>query len=110
PILVTFEIVAADQSGGQVLQRAAVTLHEAADVVSELAVPLLPTVADEGADLIQARGVPGFRDQFRTGQAGIRFDVPEDRGILQWPAGLGAGGQRGQVEARTSTGHLRPTI
>ena len=44
----------------QVADRACVPLDEAAHGVAVAPVPDCPAIADEGADLVEAGGVPGF--------------------------------------------------
>ena len=81
-------------------------LHEAAHVVAEPAVPLLPGVADEAADLIEAGRVPRFGDQLGAGQQRIRLDVPEHRRVRQRMARLVARQDRREIEAEAVDVHL----
>jgi hypothetical protein len=80
--------------------------HEAAHVVAELAVPFLPAVADEAADLVQPGRVPGLGDQLDAGETGVRLDVPEHRRIAHRRAGLVAREDRGEIEPEAVDVHL----
>ena len=84
----------------------AVALHEGPDVVTKPAVPFLPTVAEEGADLVEAGGVPRFRDQLDVGEHRVRLDVPEQRRRGHRAAPLVAAQDRGQIEAEAVHVHL----
>src|SRR5262245_27222982 len=77
-----------------------------ADVVAELAVPLLPGIADEAAYLIEAGRVPGLGNQFSAGEQRIRFDVPEHWRIWQRAAEFIARQDRRQIEAESVDVHL----
>ena len=86
--------------------RTVVALPEPAHVVAKPAVPLLPGVADEAADLIEPRRVPGFRDQLGAGEQGIRLDVHHDRRIGQRIAAFVARENRREIEAEPVDVHL----
>ena len=105
-LLVPVEVGAAEQPGRHLRYRAAVALPEAADVVAEAAVPLLPGVSDEASHLVEPRGVPRLGDQLRAREHGIRLDVPQ-RG---WPwHGLSrfvAREDGGEIEAEPVDVHL----
>src|SRR5262249_21746415 len=58
-LLVAVNLRAADDAVGDAAQRARLAAEEVTDVVAEAAVPLLPGVADEAADLIESGRVPG---------------------------------------------------
>src|SRR4029079_8677128 len=104
--LVAVDVGAADEPAGEARDRARVPLEKAADVVAEAAVPLLPGIADEAADLIETGRVPGFGDQLRSGEQRIGLDVPEDWRARQRIAGLVARQDRRQVEAEAVDMHL----
>src|SRR4029077_6595810 len=59
-LLVPLHVRAAPELGREGGDRAVVAADEAPDVVAEAAVPLLPGVADEGADLVEPGGIPGL--------------------------------------------------
>src|SRR5262249_45932326 len=61
-LLVAIDVRAAEQPVRHVADRAGIALSEAANIVPEAAVPLLPPVADEGAYLVEAGGIPGLGD------------------------------------------------
>ena len=62
------------------------------------AVPLLPAVADEAADLVQPGGIPRLGDELGAGEHGVGLDVPEHRGF-----GIGSPeGRRDTTEARSN--------
>src|SRR5262249_9118135 len=69
------DVGAAEQPGREMPYESVVASQEMPDVVAETAVPFLPRVADEGADLIESGGVPGFGDELRAGQQRVRLDV-----------------------------------
>src|SRR5262245_29771475 len=82
PFLVTINLQASDQAVGETRRRACFAPTEVTSTVPESPVPLFPAIADKRANLVEACCVPGFRDQFGSGQTGVRFDVPEDRRVL----------------------------
>src|SRR4030095_6980277 len=90
-LLVTVDLGAAHQPVREPPDRAGLAPEEGPHVVAEAAVPLLPAIPDEAADLIQAPGVPGLSDELRPGEDWIRFDVPED-GRVRQGAGPGLAG------------------
>ena len=67
PLLIAIQIWTAEYPGGQLRHRAILSLEKGPHIVPEFPVPFLPTVADETAHLVQACGIPGFRDQFCPG-------------------------------------------
>ena len=105
-LLVAVDVGAAEQPRGHARHRAVVALQKAPHVVAEPAVPFLPGVADEAADLIEPRGIPGLGDQLGAGQQRIRFDVPQDRRVRQRTARLVARQDRRQIEAEAVDVHL----
>ena len=82
-LLVAVDVGAAQQPSGHARHRAVVAFQETPDVVAEPAVPFLPGVADEAADLIEPGGIPRLGDQLGAGEQRIRLDVPEDRRVGQ---------------------------
>ena len=105
--LVAVDLGAAQQPVGQ--PRATVPSSprkKLAHVVAEPAVPLLPGVADEAADLIEAGGVPRLGDELRAGERRIRFDVPQDRRVGHRMARRIARQDRREVEAEAVHVHL----
>ena len=60
---------------------ASVAAEEAADIIAESPVPLLPTVADEAAHLVQPGRVPGLGDELGARQRRVRLDIPQHRRI-----------------------------
>jgi hypothetical protein len=62
PFLVSIDVGAAQQAARQVRNSAAVALEESASVVAKAAIPFMPVVANEAADLVEARRIPSFRD------------------------------------------------
>ena len=106
PLLVTVEVRAAEQPRREAGHRAALTLPELSHVVAKPAVPLLPRVADEVADLVESRRVPCLGDQLGAGQHRIRFDVPQHGRVLQRGAGFVARQDRRQVEPEPVDMHL----
>ena len=104
--VLAIDVRAAGQALGERGDAAVVGLDEAAHVVAELAVPFLPGIADEGADLVESRRIPGFGDQLDACQRRVRLDVPDDRRVGQRLAVFPARQHRGQVEAETVDVHL----
>mgnify|MGYP003694180711 CR=1 FL=1 len=80
-LLVAVERRAADQAVGKPLDRAFLAAEEAADVVAEASVPLLPAVADEAAHLVEAGRIPRLGDELRARQRRVRLDVPQHRRV-----------------------------
>src|ERR1700745_19902 len=78
---VTVNCGAAKQSVGQAPHRTLFATEEAADIVAEAAVPLLPTVSDKAAYLIKPGRVPSLGDELGPGKLWIRFNVPQYRRI-----------------------------
>ena len=101
-LLVAVDLGAADQPVGEAPDRARLAAEEVADVVAEAAVPLLPAVADEAADLIQPGGVPRLGDELGAGQRRVGLDVPEHRRVRQRVAATrrATGSTRGRSGSR----------
>jgi hypothetical protein len=106
PRLVRVEVRTAEAAVGEGQHGAVVRLDEPSDVVAESAVPLLPRVAGEAADLVEPGRVPGFGDELGPGQDRIRLDVPEDGGTLQRTAGLVARQHGREVEPEAVDVHV----
>src|SRR4029453_13214416 len=64
------------QTIGKRSHRIFVAAKEPPNVVSKPAIPLLPTVADEAADLVKPRRIPGLGDQLCPSQLWVRFNIP----------------------------------
>src|SRR4029077_14520039 len=58
--------------------------EKVAYIIAKSIVPLPPTVAREGADLIEPCRVPRLRNHLGTGQSRIRLDVPKYWGIRHY--------------------------
>ena len=99
-------IRAAEQSCGHGRDRAGVTFQKTTHVVAEATVPLLPCIAHEGADLIEAGRVPGFSDQLGASQQRVRLDIPEHRRVWQRPSRVVAREDRREIEAKAVDVHL----
>ena len=82
-LLVPVDLGAADQPVRDPRHRARLAAEEVADVVAEPAVPLLPAVADEAADLVETRRVPRLGNELRARERRIRLDVPQHRRVRQ---------------------------
>jgi hypothetical protein len=76
-LLVTVDFRAANHPVGKSIHRTADAAQEVAGVVAESPVPLLPTVADKAAHLVQTSGIPRLSDQLRACQQRVRFNVPK---------------------------------
>src|SRR5262249_30282401 len=74
-VLVTIDVGTAEQSVRHIANRPGIAPDEAPDVVAEPAVPLLPPLPDERADLVEAGGIPGFGDQLGACEHGVVLDV-----------------------------------
>ena len=105
-LLVAVDLGAADHPVGHAPQRARLAAEEIADVVAEPAVPFLPGVADEAADLVQPGRVPRLGDQLGARQRRVRLDVPQHRRVRQRMAGRIARKNRRQVEAEAVDVHF----
>ena len=68
------------------------------DIVAKSSVPFLPTVSDEAADLVEACGIPGFRDHLGAGERRIGFDVPQHRWARHHMAGRITRKDRSEIE------------
>src|SRR5262249_32876402 len=64
PFLMAEEVRASQKPRRDYGYRARVALKKPSSVTREPAVPLLPRVADEAADLVEAGGIPRFGNQF----------------------------------------------
>src|SRR5262249_23639108 len=91
-------------------QRTRFAAEEVANIVPEAAIPFFPGVANETADLVQARGIPGLGDELRACQGRIRFDVPEYRRIGQWLSRVVSRKDGCQVEAKSVHVHFRDPV
>src|SRR5262249_35149922 len=69
--LVSINLRAANHPVGYATRRAGFTAKEAAHVVSELSVPLLPAVSDEAAYLVEASRVPCFSNDLSAGEGRV---------------------------------------
>ena len=94
PLLVSEHVGAAGQPIGQRGHGAVVALEERPDIVTKPAVPFLPAVTEERADLVQAGGVPGFGDQLGVGKAPDPTRCPT--ATAAWPS-------RGRVRRGTGS-------
>ena len=62
------EVGAAADTRGESADEAGIAAHESADVVAEASVPLRPAPSGEGAELVQACGVPCLGDELRLAE------------------------------------------
>ena len=105
-LLVTIDVGTAEQPVRHIADRAGIAPREAADIVAEPAVPLLPPVADERADLVEAGGIPGFGDELGAREHGVVLDVPQNRGVRRGTPRFVARENGRQVEAESIHVHL----
>jgi hypothetical protein len=110
PFLVLIQIRAPDQTICDGPDHPGIPLEEGPHVVAKSTVPFFPAIADKAADLVETRCIPGFCNQLDVGQNRVRFDVPEDGGVLQRAAVRVAGQDRGEVEAETIHVHLADPV
>src|SRR4051812_27050772 len=79
PAALLIEVARTGQAGGELIDRAAVALPEAADHVAVLAVPFRPQHR-KVADLVAARpNVPRFGDQLDLAKNGVLMNDVEER-------------------------------
>ena len=97
-LLVGIDLGAAGQAVGHARHRARLTAEEAPDIVAEPPVPLLPAVAHERADLVQAGGIPGLGDELRAREHRVRLDVPQDGRTRHRVTRGAAREHRGEIE------------
>ena len=83
--------------------QAGIAFHEPANVVSIAAVPLGPAIAGKVPDLVQARGIPRFRDQLGVGERVFELDLPDDRRMDERRAVLAASENRASSNRKPST-------
>jgi hypothetical protein len=76
--LVPVDLGAAHEPVGHSPYRTRLPSEEGANIVAEPAVPLLPAVADEAADLGETGRVPRLGNELRARERGIRLDIPQD--------------------------------
>src|SRR5215472_2338656 len=84
--------------------------EERADIVAESAVPLLPAVADEAADLVEAGCVPSLGDKLRPGQRRVALNIPQDRRVRYRIARRVARQNRSEIEAESVHVHFRDPV
>src|SRR4029434_4830671 len=77
--LVPVDLRATEYAVRQAPHHPLVATEEAADIVAEAAVPLLPTVPNEAADLIQTGRIPRLGNEFRAGQDRVGLNIPQHR-------------------------------
>src|SRR4029077_2815945 len=70
---------ATEQAVSKPSHRSLFPTKKAPHVVSEPSVPLLPTVPDEVADLVEPGGVPGLGNELAAGERRVGFNVPQYR-------------------------------
>src|SRR5262249_62364025 len=70
-LLVRVDVRASQDACGEAGYRSIVAFQEAANVVAEPPVPLLPGITHETPYLIKARGIPRLGNELSTGQQGI---------------------------------------
>src|SRR4029434_8558573 len=80
-LFMTVNCRAAEQAVRKTSHRSLFPTKKAPHVVSEFSVPLLPTVADEPADFVEAGRVPGLGNELGPSDRRVRFNVPQYRGI-----------------------------
>ncbi len=76
-LLVCVDVGAADQAVGHARHRARLAAEKTPDIVAKPPVPLLPAVAHERADLVQAGGIPRLGDELRAREQRVRLDIPQ---------------------------------
>src|SRR5262249_61720129 len=79
---------AAEQAVGKASSDTVLSPKKTTNIISELSVPFFPTISDEAAHLVQATGVPGFRNEFGPGEDRVGFNVPQHRRGRHHPASL----------------------
>src|SRR5277367_6474762 len=82
-LLVRVDLVAAEQSIGEMLQGAFIAAEETAHVIAKASIPLAPAITNKTADLIKPSRVPGFGNHLCSGERGIGFNIPKNRRISQ---------------------------
>ena len=97
--LMTVNCRATEQAVGKASHRILFAAKKAPNIVSKPPVPLLPTVADEAADLVEAGRIPGLGDELRPRQ------LP---GPIQYPtipadsASIAPDSSRARIAARSN--------
>ena len=76
-LLVSIEVRATEQPRGEGRDCAVVPLQEGTYVITESAVPLVPAITDEPAQLIEPRSVLRLRDELCASEHRIGLDIPE---------------------------------
>src|SRR5262249_48082449 len=108
-LIMAINLRAADHAICKVRCRALFRAKEAPGIVAESTVPLLPTVPDKAADLVKAGSIPGLGYKLRSGERGIRFDIPKNRWVGEWLTRLTARKDRCQIEPEpVYMHHLNP--
>src|SRR4030095_15763083 len=110
PPLVTVNLRTADQTVSQARHRTVSATKEVADIVAEPSIPLFPAVPDEAAHLIQTGRIPCLSDQLRAREHGVRFDIPQDRGVRHHVACGIARQNRGKVKSEAVHVHFLDPI
>src|SRR5882724_4351524 len=100
PPSVAVDLGAAEQAVGEASGRALLPPEEAACVVTEPSIPLLPAIAPEAAHLVEPRRIPRLGDELGAGQPGIRLNVPQYGRVGHDLARRVAGENRRQVKAK----------
>src|SRR5262249_52736435 len=80
-LFVAVDLRAAKQAVGKTAHRSLLSAEEAPHIIAEASIPFFPTIANEAADLVQTRGIPGFGNQLGSGKGRIRLDIPKNRRI-----------------------------
>src|SRR5262249_42752738 len=99
--LVPVYLRATEYAVGQAPHCTLFAAEEAADIVAEPAVPLLPTVPNEAADLIQAGSIPRLGDELRARQDRVRLNIPQHWWVRQRLTRGIACQDRGEVETES---------
>src|SRR5262245_19428735 len=105
-LFVTIDLVAAKQPVREAPQRAMVVAEETPYVVTKASVPLIPSVSNKTADLVQSAGVPSFSDHRCPDKIWIRFNIQEKRGIRHHLTTGIAGEDRSEIKTETIYVHL----
>src|SRR5881392_1017664 len=101
PFLVPVDLGTAEQPICDYRYRAVIASEEAPHIIAKPSVPLPPAIPGEASDLVKSGCIPRFGDHLRSGQRGIRFDIPEHRWVKHRLAGRITRQNRSQIESET---------
>ena len=78
-VFIAINIWTANQPLGHLARHGRITFKEMAHVIAKTAIPFLPVIRNETADLVKTGGIPSLSNQLGSRQDRVGIDIPKDR-------------------------------